>query len=118
MHIGRQDGQTVRRGDVNALAEYNIAIAVTVRRGPEIRRVIAEHGVKQSFGIDRVWVRVPAAKGLAWLDIHQSVCRRAQPVNKRRRGVRPGHGMHAVKANLKASCDHGFDLFKIKQGFH
>jgi len=60
--VGREDGERIRWGDEAAATDDQVAVAVAVRGGAEIRRVVAHHQVVERLGVDEVGVGVAAAE--------------------------------------------------------
>ena len=62
VRVGGEQRQAVGRGDEDAPADDQVAVAVAVRGGAEIGRVGRHHQVVELLGVDQVGVGVVAAE--------------------------------------------------------
>ena len=62
MRIGREHGERVRGGHETAMPDDEIAVAISVGRRAEIRRVRRHHQIVERFGVDQIGVGVMPAE--------------------------------------------------------
>ena len=62
MGIGGEHRQRVRRSDVQPSPDDQVAVAVAIRRRPEIGRMARHHRLIQRMGVDQIGVGVVTAE--------------------------------------------------------
>ena len=97
MGVGRENRQCVRWCDGNAAADDEVAVAIAVGGGTEIRCVVAHHQIVQFFGMHQIRVGVMAAEigGRRAVEYRAFGC--AEEVLENRMCIRAGDGVHGVK---------------------
>ena len=118
MRVGGKQRQRIRRGDEDALADDQVAVAVAVGRRAEIRRVLAHHLVVEMLGVDEVGVGMMAAEIRQRHEVARRALGRAEPVLEDLLAVGAGHRMHGVEAHAEAACEHLADRREVEQRLH
>ena len=118
MGVGGEQGEAVRRGDEDSLADDQVAVAVAVRGSAQVGTVRAHHQIVERLGVDQVGIgMMPAEIGLRLAMDHRSG-RRAEPVLEDRLGIRPGHRMHGIETHAEAAREQRADRIEIEQPLH
>ena len=116
--IRGQDGQAVRRRDVEAPADDHVAVAVAVRGGAEIGSILGRHDGDQLVRVGGIGVRMAAAEVFQRHAVDDAALGRAQHAFQDGRRIRAGDGVHAVKAEAQAAREQGADGVEVEQLLH
>ncbi len=116
--IGGDEGEAVGRIDEEVAAENHVAVAVAVRSGAEVGRVLAVHDRHQLVGIGQVGVRMAAAEIGQGHAVDHRARGRAQPAFENLPGIGSGHRVHGIEAQAKAAADQFAYRGEIEQRFH
>ncbi len=100
----------------NPAADNEVAVAVAVRCGAEVRRVRPHHQVEQVLGVDEVRVGVVAAEIGQRRAVAHGARGRAQFALEDRMCVRPGDGVHRIEGKAQAAgerCAQGVEIEQL-----
>ena len=118
MGVGGEHGERIGRRDVLAAADDEVAVAVAVRRGAEIRRVRAHHHLEEVLGVDRVGIGVVAAEIGQRRAVDHGAGGGAERALEDRLGIGPGDRVHGVEAHGEAGGEQAADRIEIEQRLH
>ncbi len=100
----------VRGRDEAAAPDDEIAVAIAVRCGTEVRRGVAHHEIVQRPGVDEIGIGMMMPEILERRAIMHAARREAQPLLENLVRIGPGHRAHRIEGeretarNGRADC--------------
>ena len=113
-----QHGEAVRGADIAFRPDDHVAVAVPVRGGAEIGRVVRIHDIHQLMRPDRVRVGVAAAEIGQGRAVHHRALGCAETAFQDRRGIGPGDRVHGVEAHGESAGEHRRDGVEVEEILH
>ena len=113
--IGGEHGEAVGRGDEDALADDQVAVAVAVGCRAKIRRVVAHHFLVERTGVDEVGVGMVAAEIRQRNEVQHRALGSAEAVFEDFLCIGAGDRAHRIEDDAEAAADQIADGGEIEQ---
>ena len=118
MRIGREHRQRIGRCHELSAPDDQIAVAVAIRCGAEIGRILRHHEIVEVLGIDEIGVGMVAAEIRKRRPVDHRPRRCLQHIFEDRLRIRAGDRMHRIEAHAEAGAKHLADGIEIEQRLH